>query len=115
DDTVDRVRKRLSKWKMKTLSSGGRLTLVKSVLGSMLIFHMSLFKVPSGINLMNYLRITLGNGESTFLWDDPWHVEGILKDRYPRVYALETCKTVTVGGYPRAWVGSLDVDGEQFW
>ncbi|GKA78344.1 RNA-directed DNA polymerase, eukaryota, reverse transcriptase zinc-binding domain protein [Tanacetum coccineum] len=49
DDTVDRVRNRLSKWKMKMLSSGGRLTLVKSVLGSMPIFHMSLFKVPAGI------------------------------------------------------------------
>ncbi|GJS94125.1 hypothetical protein Tco_0801093 [Tanacetum coccineum] len=45
--TVDRVRNRLSKWKMKMLSSGGRLTLVKSVLGSMPIFHMSLFKVPA--------------------------------------------------------------------
>nr|GEZ14183.1 putative RNA-directed DNA polymerase, eukaryota, reverse transcriptase zinc-binding domain protein [Tanacetum cinerariifolium] len=47
DDTVDRVRNRLSKWKMKMLSSGCRLTLVKSVLESMPIFHMSLFKVPA--------------------------------------------------------------------
>ncbi|GJR07612.1 RNA-directed DNA polymerase, eukaryota, reverse transcriptase zinc-binding domain protein [Tanacetum coccineum] len=39
----------------------------------------------------------LGNGDSTLLWDDPWHVEGILKDRFPRVYALETFKSVTVG------------------
>nr|GEV88292.1 RNA-directed DNA polymerase, eukaryota [Tanacetum cinerariifolium] len=188
DDTVDRVRNRLSKWKMKMLSSGGRLTLVKSVLGCMPIFHMSLFKVPAGIlhklesirkhffnghevssrkiswvnwnkvitpkekgglgvsslyalnrgllfkwvwrfltqgsslwarvikaihgmdgsigdikignskscwssiineinvlsskgiKLMNYLRITLGNGVFTRLWDEPWHVKGILKD-----------------------------------
>nr|GFB56668.1 RNA-directed DNA polymerase, eukaryota, reverse transcriptase zinc-binding domain protein [Tanacetum cinerariifolium] len=128
DDTVDRVRNRLSKWKMKMLSSGGRLTLMKSVLGAMLIFHMSLLKVPEGsslwarvikaiygmdgsigdirsgnskscwssiinevnvlsskgIMLMNYLRITLGNGVFTCLWDEPWHVEGILKDRLPR-------------------------------
>ncbi|GKC52448.1 RNA-directed DNA polymerase, eukaryota, reverse transcriptase zinc-binding domain protein, partial [Tanacetum coccineum] len=39
----------------------------------------------------------LGNGDSTLLWDDPWHVGGILKDRFPRVYALETFKSVTVG------------------
>ncbi|GKB04934.1 RNA-directed DNA polymerase, eukaryota [Tanacetum coccineum] len=205
NDMVDRVKRRLSKWKMKMLSIGGRLTLVKSVLGSMPIFHMSLFKVPSGIlhtlesirshffkghdmsskkaswvnwnkviapkekgglgvsslyalnrglmfkwvwrfisqgsslwarviktvhgadgnigmvrkvgvkscwanivneinvlsnkgvNLMKYLRIRLGNGDSTLLWDDPWHVGGILKDRFPRVYALETFKSVTVG------------------
>ncbi|GKB26039.1 RNA-directed DNA polymerase, eukaryota, reverse transcriptase zinc-binding domain protein, partial [Tanacetum coccineum] len=37
------------------------------------------------------------NGVSTRLWDYPWHVEGILKDRFPRIYALENCKSVTVG------------------
>ncbi|GKC88628.1 RNA-directed DNA polymerase, eukaryota, reverse transcriptase zinc-binding domain protein [Tanacetum coccineum] len=161
---------------------GGRLTLVKSVLGSMPIFHMSLFKVPSGIlwslesirskffngidgsknkascvqwskalaskdngglenslwarvikavhgkdgsigvnvknvsnsvwlniireinvlsekgiNLMNQLRIKLGNGEMTHFWDDNWCEGGRLKDRFPRVYALEECKDITVG------------------
>ncbi|GKB18263.1 RNA-directed DNA polymerase, eukaryota [Tanacetum coccineum] len=45
-DIVERVKKRLSKWKMQTLSIGGRLTLVKSVLGSMPIFNFSIFKAP---------------------------------------------------------------------
>nr|GEY54301.1 hypothetical protein [Tanacetum cinerariifolium] len=48
-------------------------------------------------NLMTYMRIKMGNGESTLLWDDSWHVGGILKDRFPRVYALETSKTINVG------------------
>nr|GFC61151.1 RNA-directed DNA polymerase, eukaryota [Tanacetum cinerariifolium] len=39
---VDKVLSRLSKWKRKTLSIGGRFTLLKSVLGSMPIFHMSI-------------------------------------------------------------------------
>ncbi|GJU95438.1 RNA-directed DNA polymerase, eukaryota, reverse transcriptase zinc-binding domain protein [Tanacetum coccineum] len=45
NEIVDHMVARLSKWKMKTLSIGGRLTLLKSVLGSMLIYHMSIFKV----------------------------------------------------------------------
>ncbi|GJU82243.1 RNA-directed DNA polymerase, eukaryota, reverse transcriptase zinc-binding domain protein [Tanacetum coccineum] len=205
NDIVDRVRRRLSNWKLKMLSIGGRLTLVKSVLGSMPIFHMSMFKVPSGIlrilesirchffnghdmsskkvswvqwnkvlapkdkgglgisslyalnrglmfkwvwrflsqdsslwsrvikaihggdgnigvvsnngtksvwmnivseinvlskkgiNLMEFLRIKLGNGESTLFWEDSWCEGGRLKDRFPRAYALESCKDVTVG------------------
>ncbi|GJT56613.1 hypothetical protein Tco_0991667 [Tanacetum coccineum] len=49
NDIVDNLRSRLSKWKMKTLSIGGRLTLIKSVLGSTPIYYMSMFKVPSQI------------------------------------------------------------------
>ncbi|GJX09413.1 RNA-directed DNA polymerase, eukaryota [Tanacetum coccineum] len=170
NDIVDRIRSRLSKWKMKMLSIGGRLTLVKSVLGSMPIFHMSLFKVPAGIlrtlesirchffnghdiaskkvswvqwnkvlaskdngglgvsslfalnrgsingtkscwlsivneinvlakksiNLMEFMHIKLGNGDSTAFWEDLWCADGRLKDRYPRAYSLETCKSITV-------------------
>ncbi|GJX09334.1 RNA-directed DNA polymerase, eukaryota, reverse transcriptase zinc-binding domain protein [Tanacetum coccineum] len=42
-EIVEKVKSRLSKWKSKTLSIGGRLTLLKSVLGSIPVFHMSIF------------------------------------------------------------------------
>nr|KAJ0205866.1 hypothetical protein LSAT_V11C500287660 [Lactuca sativa] len=45
DVIVDRFRKRLSKWKVKMLSIGGRLTLDKSVLGSLGIYFFSLFRM----------------------------------------------------------------------
>nr|GEV32049.1 RNA-directed DNA polymerase, eukaryota [Tanacetum cinerariifolium] len=48
-EVVDRVKKRLSKWKLKTLSIGGRLPLLKSVLVSISIFHMSMCRVPMGV------------------------------------------------------------------
>ncbi|GJV76433.1 RNA-directed DNA polymerase, eukaryota [Tanacetum coccineum] len=54
-EVVEKVKSRLSKWKMKALSIGGRLTL--------LIVGVS---------------------------------EGILKDLFPRLYALESCKLVNV-------------------
>ncbi|GJZ26819.1 RNA-directed DNA polymerase, eukaryota [Tanacetum coccineum] len=57
NEVIDRVNARLSKWKMKTLSIGGRLTLLKSVLGSMLIYHMSIFKaLMSVLNRLESIR-----------------------------------------------------------
>nr|GEV25621.1 RNA-directed DNA polymerase, eukaryota, reverse transcriptase zinc-binding domain protein [Tanacetum cinerariifolium] len=43
---IDRFDARLSKWKANLLSIGGRLTLTKSVLGSLGIYCFSIFKVP---------------------------------------------------------------------
>nr|GEZ85020.1 RNA-directed DNA polymerase, eukaryota, reverse transcriptase zinc-binding domain protein [Tanacetum cinerariifolium] len=45
-ETIEGMEARLSRWKLKTLSIGGRLTLIKSVLGAINIYHMSMFKVP---------------------------------------------------------------------
>ncbi|GJR53414.1 RNA-directed DNA polymerase, eukaryota, partial [Tanacetum coccineum] len=177
-EIVDRVKSRLSKWKMKSLSIGGRLTLLKSVLGSMPIFHMSIFRVPlavlrslesirshffnrhelnsskaswvklesvltskekgeslwsrviraiygedgeventpksgyrscwrnivnevkvlsnQGIKVLDFMRIKVGNGEATKFWDDVWIGNKALKFSFPRVYALENAKDVSV-------------------
>ncbi|GJV33536.1 RNA-directed DNA polymerase, eukaryota [Tanacetum coccineum] len=63
-EVVDKVLSRLSRWKMKLLSIGGRLTLLKSVLGSMPIFHMSIFKVPSSIlKSLESIRSRFFNGQ----------------------------------------------------
>lgn len=41
---VDNFNNRLSTWKTRLLSSGGRLTLAKAVLGSLPLYYFSLFK-----------------------------------------------------------------------
>ncbi|GJW58510.1 putative RNA-directed DNA polymerase [Tanacetum coccineum] len=46
---VERFQKCLSKWKSKSLSFGGRLTLIKSVLGSLGVYYFSTFKEPKTI------------------------------------------------------------------
>ncbi|GJR77131.1 putative RNA-directed DNA polymerase, partial [Tanacetum coccineum] len=51
---VDKFQKMLSKWKSKSLSFGGRLTLVKSVLGSLGVYYFSTFKAP--ISIINKLE-----------------------------------------------------------
>nr|GFC58484.1 hypothetical protein [Tanacetum cinerariifolium] len=49
DESIAKLKKKLSKWKLKTLSVGGCLTLFKAVLGSTPIYNMSLFMVPKQV------------------------------------------------------------------
>nr|GEU33183.1 protein CDC73 homolog [Tanacetum cinerariifolium] len=205
DEVVERVKMWLSKWKMKYFSIRGRLTLLKSVIGSMTIFNMSIFKVPlgvlrtiesiqshffnghdlgsnkaswvswkkvlsskdkgglgvsslyalnrgllfkwiwrfytqdkslwvrvikamygdkgkinaevktgsrscwlnivheakiliqKGITLRDFVRIKLGNMENTSFWEDCWIEGDSLRNRFPLLYTLESCKRITVG------------------
>jgi hypothetical protein len=46
---INRIRSRLSGWKSKHLSLGGRLVLLKYVLSSLPVYALSFFKAPSGI------------------------------------------------------------------
>ncbi|GJS31041.1 hypothetical protein Tco_0491661 [Tanacetum coccineum] len=59
---IDRFKKRLFRWKSKTLSFGGRLTLIKSVLGSLGIYYFSTFKAP--VTIINKLESICRN----FFW-----------------------------------------------
>jgi hypothetical protein len=45
----NRIEKRLSGWKGKMLSVGGRLVLINSVLSSLPMFMMSFFELPRGV------------------------------------------------------------------
>ncbi|GJR22294.1 RNA-directed DNA polymerase, eukaryota [Tanacetum coccineum] len=68
DDVVSKVSSRLSKWKLKTLLIGGRLTLIKSVLTTIPLYHMSIFKVPSGLlQLLDSIRTNFFNGLDGFI------------------------------------------------
>lgn len=60
---VDTVKQRLSVWKCKNLSFGGRIVLIKSVLTALLIFYLSFFKAPTSI--ISQLEILF----KQFLWD----------------------------------------------
>ncbi|GJZ44472.1 hypothetical protein Tco_0591727 [Tanacetum coccineum] len=59
---IERFKIRLSGWKGNMLSSGGRLTLIKSVLGSLGIYYFSIFKVPEAV-----LK-TLESLRASFFW-----------------------------------------------
>ncbi|KAJ9546920.1 hypothetical protein OSB04_019463 [Centaurea solstitialis] len=59
---VDKFNSRLSRWKARQLSSGGRLCLCKSVLGSLSTYFFSLYKAPKKV-----LK-TLESIRRRFLW-----------------------------------------------
>ncbi|GKD71944.1 reverse transcriptase domain, reverse transcriptase zinc-binding domain protein [Tanacetum coccineum] len=48
-DIANKFTKKLSSWKANLLSIGGRLTLVKSVLGNLPIYFLSIFKAPEAV------------------------------------------------------------------
>ncbi|GKB57256.1 hypothetical protein Tco_0913442 [Tanacetum coccineum] len=63
EDIIGKLKARLSNWKLKTLSVGGRLTLLKSVLGSTPIYNLSIYKAPKSVlHSMESLRRNFFNG-----------------------------------------------------
>ncbi|XP_071694715.1 uncharacterized protein [Rutidosis leptorrhynchoides] len=59
---IDKFNNRLSDWKMRTLSFGGRLVLLKSVLSSLPLYYFTLFRAPPCV--LKHLESTRWN----FFW-----------------------------------------------
>ncbi|GJW60643.1 RNA-directed DNA polymerase, eukaryota [Tanacetum coccineum] len=49
------------------------------------------------VNLMSFVHKEVGDGKDTLFWLDPWLEDGPFKCKFPRVYALEDNKHVSVG------------------
>ena len=62
DVIEERFRKRLSLWKRQFLSKGGRLTLLRNTLSSLLVYLMSLFR------LLRKVKLRLERIQRDFLW-----------------------------------------------
>ncbi|GKA84529.1 RNA-directed DNA polymerase, eukaryota [Tanacetum coccineum] len=72
DEVIGKISARLSKWKIKTLSIGGCLTLIKLVLTSLPLYHMSIYKAPMGVlRDMESFRRRFFNG--SVLRSSPWN------------------------------------------
>lgn len=50
DSVVDKIRKRLAKWRGLPISKGGQLTLVNSVFPTIPLYFLSIFKIPSKVS-----------------------------------------------------------------
>ncbi|GKF43499.1 hypothetical protein Tco_0130051, partial [Tanacetum coccineum] len=54
----------------------------------------------------DYIRLKLRNGENTRFWVDNWYEGGVIKELFPRMFALELTKNATVSSKLNA--SSLD-------
>ncbi|GJR49113.1 putative ribonuclease H-like domain-containing protein [Tanacetum coccineum] len=61
---IEKFKNRLAEWKAKSMSFGGCLTLVKSYLGSLPYYYLSMFREP--LSVINILRVFIKG----FLWRD---------------------------------------------
>ncbi|GJR10023.1 RNA-directed DNA polymerase, eukaryota [Tanacetum coccineum] len=57
-------------------------------------------------DVSDYIRLKLGNGENTRFWVDNWYEGGVIKELFPRMFALELNKNATVSSKLNA--SSLD-------
>jgi len=75
---IEKVQKRLKTWKSSCLSRAGRLVLVKSVLNSLPLYYLSLFKVPKKVanDIVRLQRKFLwsGNKEGRYMPLVKWEV-----------------------------------------
>ncbi|GJR96304.1 putative RNA-directed DNA polymerase, eukaryota, reverse transcriptase zinc-binding domain protein [Tanacetum coccineum] len=135
-EVLDRFSSRLSSWKSRMLSIGGRLTLSKAVLKSLPLYYLSLFRAPSRAN---------GGGDSTMkkilfgvrlspvftamtmalIWVLVWGIEKVFRKvlwawrSNPRGRALDEINNLSqlIGslvlypGYMDRWIWDLDPGG----
>nr|KYP53045.1 Putative ribonuclease H protein At1g65750 family [Cajanus cajan] len=108
---LDGLRKRLSSWKHRYLSIGGRVTLINAVLNAMPIHFLSFFKAPNSV-IKEIVAI-----QRDFLWRGvkdgskiPWvkweTVCGLrLLDVFPRLYSF-AFDPLSMVGHNGNWEGS---------
>nr|GEX37154.1 hypothetical protein [Tanacetum cinerariifolium] len=97
DDMIRKAHRHLATWKVRLLSISRRLTLCKSVIGSLGVFYMSMFKTPELVSQ----KLESGG----FIWIQKGYGPRSLKERFPRVYAMKGNKQCMVSD---RWVDDHD-------
>ncbi|GJX59218.1 hypothetical protein Tco_0290608 [Tanacetum coccineum] len=123
---VEKVKKRLSEWRAKSMSFGGRLTLVKSVIGSLPLVIRSIYGSDGGLGSVSTMKEAcgcgvwgdivrvgldldklgigftnsfckrVGNGWNTYFWEHRWRGDMSFKDRFSRLYHLDSRKEASM-------------------
>ncbi|XP_071704313.1 uncharacterized protein [Rutidosis leptorrhynchoides] len=130
DLVINKVNKLLSDWKARTMSFGGRLTLVKMVLSSLPVYFFSLFRAPS--NVINWLerrgglnigslksknlallvkdRVVFSSGCWIFNWSWLRRITGRLHREIDQIVSMVKSCT-SFGNCENSWLCKLDNSG----
>ncbi|KAK2656145.1 hypothetical protein Ddye_009197 [Dipteronia dyeriana] len=87
NSVMSRIKNRLAPWKKKYLSKWGRLVLIKSVLGCLPTYFMSVFQIPVCV------AKTIEKSQRSFFWDD-----GVEKRKLHVVDWVIICNSKKKGG-----------------
>ncbi|KAJ0628056.1 putative RNA-directed DNA polymerase [Helianthus annuus] len=115
-DVIDTFNKRLSNWKAKNLSFAGRVILIKSVLGSLPNYYLSLYKCPKTV-----LK-TLEGIRRKFLWGGSNMMNKIRWVRWERIVASKDFGGLGIGSIKDLnlalllkWWWRLKMEPNQIW
>lgn len=103
---IERYEKKLALWKRKYITFGGRLTLVKSTLGSLPQFYMSLFKMPKTVVKK------LEQIQRKFLWGDSTEKRKLHLVKWERVTLSKKCGGL---GIKKIHVQNLSLLSKWWW
>ena len=89
---LEKIERRLARWKMMYLSKGGKVTLIKNTLSSLPTFFLSLCPIP--VKVANYMEKL----QRDFLWS------GIDALKIPLVEWAKVCMSMHNGGLGIWWL-----------
>ncbi|KAI5421589.1 hypothetical protein KIW84_045131 [Lathyrus oleraceus] len=120
---IDNVRKRMSTWKERSMSMGGKVVIINAVLNVIPSYMLSFYKaLVKGRNrdsicwrdLSNFgcdcdvdsnkdcfrddLRCSLGNGSDIDFWSCKWLSEQSIKEVYPKLFVISGLQNNSVEG-----------------
>ncbi|KAK9048994.1 hypothetical protein SSX86_032039 [Deinandra increscens subsp. villosa] len=105
---IEKVKSRLNRWKALTLTQGGKATLIKSILGSLPLYYLSLFKAPSVvIKKLEAIR-------RDFFWGCSNEDKRIAWIAWERILAPKECGGLGIGGFKAANLALLSRWGWKF-